>query len=318
MVSVVMTTYNGEKYILEQLESIVFQTTSVDEIIICDDCSCDNTIQILKRFSQDNPNVNIKIFQNQKNIGWKRNFIQAIQKAKGDYIFLADQDDIWIADKVEKMLSVMIENPVIEILATNYYIYTENDQSYPKKHERKQVSNMKNDGSVHMVEIDKHFYIVGRPGCTYCIKKSFFNSCLKFWNESLAHDALLWIYGIMKQSLFIYEYRTIRFRRHNKSVTGHANFCLDQDERIAQADIIKGLVEKVYAECELQKAHKHIVEDFIKYEENRKEMFSNQSLKEYISIGLHYGGFIYSLKSYFKDFLIIMKGRINCFTHQNK
>ncbi len=76
MISVAMTTFNGEKYIEKQIESILNQSLSVDEIIICDDGSTDNTIELMKKY-------NVQIIQNKKNLGYKLNFKKAMEKCKG-------------------------------------------------------------------------------------------------------------------------------------------------------------------------------------------------------------------------------------------
>ena len=98
-ISVVMCTYNGENFIREQLDSILQQTVLADEIIIQDDCSTDSTYKILLEYAQKYPFI--KVYQNPKNIGINANFFDAISKAKGDYIAISDQDDIWNKYKLE-------------------------------------------------------------------------------------------------------------------------------------------------------------------------------------------------------------------------
>lgn len=93
MISVAMTTFNGEKYIEKQIESIIHQSLPVDEIIVCDDGSTDHTVELLKKYD-------VTLIQNFQNLGYKLNFKQAMEKCNGDYIFLCDQDDIWEKDKV--------------------------------------------------------------------------------------------------------------------------------------------------------------------------------------------------------------------------
>ena len=102
MISVCLATYNGEKYIKEQLLSIIKQLDENDEIIISDDGSNDNTISIIKNLDE-----RIKIVFNTKEKGYTKNFENAITHAKGKYIFLSDQDDIWIDNKVEIMMSYL-------------------------------------------------------------------------------------------------------------------------------------------------------------------------------------------------------------------
>lgn len=106
MISVALCTYNGEKYIAEQLYSILHQTVPIDEIVIVDDCSNDNTVKIINNIYNNYSSI-IKLFINDKNIGFIKNFEKAVSLCKGDYIFLSDQDDVWRKDKVERIINYM-------------------------------------------------------------------------------------------------------------------------------------------------------------------------------------------------------------------
>jgi len=94
-----MTTYNGEKYLKEQLDSIINQTYKNIEIIVQDDCSTDKTIDILNQYKK-----HITIYKNNTNLGYIKNFETLIQKTNGNFIALCDQDDIWEKDKIEILL----------------------------------------------------------------------------------------------------------------------------------------------------------------------------------------------------------------------
>ena len=102
-VSVVMCTYNGAKYIREQLDSIVRQTYPIHEIIINDDISTDETVDIVKEYMTRYDNIHLSI--NPKRLGAHPNFMVALGKATGDYIAISDQDDIWELTKIEKQMS---------------------------------------------------------------------------------------------------------------------------------------------------------------------------------------------------------------------
>jgi glycosyltransferase involved in cell wall biosynthesis len=104
-VSVVMCTFNGEKFINEQLDSILNQTYSLYEIIVQDDCSTDKTFEILKDYEKRFDIL--KVYKNIKNIGVHKNFLSAYLKATGDYIAPSDQDDIWEPNKVEFLLNII-------------------------------------------------------------------------------------------------------------------------------------------------------------------------------------------------------------------
>lgn len=98
--SVAMCTYNGERYLEDQLESIMDQTRPPDELVVCDDNSGDETPQILKDYKEDFPDT-IKLFFNHGTLGVTENFEQCIEKCKGDLIALSDQDDVWQPQKLE-------------------------------------------------------------------------------------------------------------------------------------------------------------------------------------------------------------------------
>lgn len=98
-VSVVMCTFNGEKYLKEQLDSILRQTYPILELIVQDDCSTDNTYSIVEEYAQKYPFI--KLFRNEKQLGVNQNFFSAMQRSKGELIAISDQDDIWEDNKLE-------------------------------------------------------------------------------------------------------------------------------------------------------------------------------------------------------------------------
>lgn len=102
--SVAMCTYNGARFIVEQLLSILHQTMHVDEIVICDDGSTDETLDIIEEI-QHQTSIRFIIIKNKTNFGFFRNFLQVISLCTGDIIFLSDQDDVWQSDKVEKIVN---------------------------------------------------------------------------------------------------------------------------------------------------------------------------------------------------------------------
>ncbi|MGO4002614.1 glycosyltransferase [Pseudomonas fluorescens] len=102
-VSVCIATYNGAGFIKEQLDSILMQIPATAEVLIGDDGSVDETISIVEGFNDPR----IRVIRNSSNLGYVRNFENLIGNARGDYIFLSDQDDIWPAGRVDKMISAM-------------------------------------------------------------------------------------------------------------------------------------------------------------------------------------------------------------------
>ncbi|MGN6495683.1 MAG: glycosyltransferase family 2 protein [Agriterribacter sp.] len=105
LVSIVLATYNGEKFLKEQLDSLISQTYPALEIIVVDDCSTDNTISIVRSFQQIN--THIKLYENEKVLGPAKNFEKGIRLSTGEYIALCDQDDVWMPAKIEKKMAII-------------------------------------------------------------------------------------------------------------------------------------------------------------------------------------------------------------------
>ena len=107
-VSIVLCTYNGIKFIEPQLSSIQKQTYGHLEIIIFDDASTDGTFQFLNEKALEDPRI--QLFQNETNVGYNTNFSRACLKAKGNYIAIADQDDVWEEKKIAVLVKALSED----------------------------------------------------------------------------------------------------------------------------------------------------------------------------------------------------------------
>ena len=120
-VSVCMGIYNGEKYIEEQLDSILRQTRRAEEVILCDDCSTDRTVEIVRLFIERNGlQESWRLYCNGENRGYPGNFYYVMGLCAGDVVFLADQDDVWAETKLERMCAVLEEHPEAEVLACKF------------------------------------------------------------------------------------------------------------------------------------------------------------------------------------------------------
>src|ERR1044071_372824 len=103
--SVAMCTYNGARFLRDQLNSIAAQSVPVQEIVICDDCSEDATCTVIESFAHRHPDI-VRLYRNRMRLGVSRNFAQAISLCRGDVILLSDQDDIWLPTKVERIAAL--------------------------------------------------------------------------------------------------------------------------------------------------------------------------------------------------------------------
>ena len=133
-ISVVMATYNGEKYLREQIDSILAQTYPIHELIIQDDCSTDNTVAIANEYAKRYPVV--KVFLNQRNSGLNQNFKTAVMRATGDFVAISDQDDVWYNDKLERQMATIGNRDVCCSAYSYEFLGKESVNNYPHNVER--------------------------------------------------------------------------------------------------------------------------------------------------------------------------------------
>ena len=207
--SIVMTTYNGIRYIEEQLESIVNQEREADEVLIFDDGSNDGTPEFIQKYIIKNKlNNTWKVIVNEENKGWRRNFVEGIWSSTGDLVFPCDQDDIWHKDKLKVMEDIMINNPQIKVLTTNVTNLYDNS-----KREQSSDQNEK----LEKVSWTKHIFKVDAPGCVFCIRKEIVEKSKNYYNVEYAHDDYFWKLGLFADGLYNYNKDMIDYRRHDDS-----------------------------------------------------------------------------------------------------
>jgi glycosyltransferase involved in cell wall biosynthesis len=200
-----MATYNGEKYIKEQIDSILVQLGENDEIIVSDDGSTDNTIEIIESYQDSR----IKIFRNSfKNL--ILNFEFTLNKAKGDFIFLSDQDDVWLLNKVEVNLGYLIKN---DIVVSNCKVVNQDLEVINKSFF--QLNNSKQGLISNLI---KNSYL----GCCLAFRKEILGKALPFPKNIPMHD--IWL-GFVSELFFkpkFIEEPLMLYRRHgaNESPTG--------------------------------------------------------------------------------------------------
>lgn len=124
-ISIAMATYNGERFLKEQLDSFSLQTRLPDELVVTDDGSSDNTLEILHSFQSTAP-FEVRIRRNSERLGTDKNFEKAVSLCSGDVIFLSDQDDVWFPGKIQRVVSHFAANPKIMVV-TNDQIVTDEE-----------------------------------------------------------------------------------------------------------------------------------------------------------------------------------------------
>lgn len=239
-ISLVLSTYNGGRFVREQLDSLIAQSRQFDEVLISDDCSTDNTPEVVAAYIEERGLEGWHLSVNKENKGWKRNFHELLLQASGDYVFLCDQDDIWLPEKVADMVGIMEMRHDIDLLACDVEpFYEEGSQRLTE------MQGELGDGRVEMVQVDDHAVYVQRPGCSYCIRRSFLSQIEPYWDETWAHDAVLWMLAEAKGSLALYRKPLVRFRRHEgnasarKTITRRSRI-VDIGDLISRVDKMEG------------------------------------------------------------------------------
>lgn len=301
--SVAIATYNGAQYILEQLESIVNQTRIVDEVIITDDCSTDNTAEIIKKFIFDNNlSESWHFYSNEQNLGFAGNFKRAIYKCTGDVIFLCDQDDIWVKDRIEKMMSVMEENNNIGVLATKECKFRIDNEG------NSQYEDIVESLSLEEIKFTLRNRYLGAPGSAMCVKRNFVDKIATQWLPEMAHDDIIWEYSLLYKCLYWFDYISMYHRMHGNNVSGKHTH--SKDKRIKYLSALESRNKKLYklsvdADCE--KSQTRVYKNTYKMAEYRLQLIEKRRLFKIIPL-ICYLKYYYSKKSFLVEIAMALKG----------
>lgn len=216
MISVAMATYNGASYVEKQIKSILEQSLPIDELIVCDDCSLDETVKIIEHLSINDRRIKLHI--NKNNIGYISNFYQAISMTSGKYIFLADQDDVWEYNKVERMMHVLGELEA-EVLCTNFKIIDSQDKESNHSYI---IPEFIQNTSQPIKKIDFYELLYGNvaQGCTYCFSENIKNIFININNHEVIHDYQLMLIGAAFDKAFYLNEKLIKYRMHGENSIG--------------------------------------------------------------------------------------------------
>ena len=202
-ISVCMATYNGSKYVKEQLDSILNQLDAYDEVIISDDGSTDNTMEIIKSFNDERIRLYSNCFHN-----LNLNFEFTLKQASGEYIFLSDQDDVWLPGKVEEML-VALENHSLAcsdcfVVNSNLDIISSSLYRTTKKIKTGFWNN---------------FVICNYIGCCMAFRRSLLDKALPFPKGLICHDVWLGLVAEAFGTPVFINKQLIKYRRHSNNAS---------------------------------------------------------------------------------------------------
>lgn len=221
-ISVCMSTYNGEKYIQQQMYSILHQTRRPDEVIICDDASGDSTAEIIQRFIQDNRlEQSWKLYENTENRGYPANFYYAMSLCSGELVFLSDQDDIWHEKKLEQMSDVLEKHPEARVLCCKFGLINADGNNI---HSVMAPVHTGGTGNLRQITIEDVFYKCEWPGMVIAYRNDWYRAQVEertaHVTEKIPHDLLICARAAEEQGFFQMDEKLAYHRRHENNAGG--------------------------------------------------------------------------------------------------
>lgn len=215
-IDILLATYNGEKYLEEQLNSILTQNYSNFKLIISDDCSQDKTKEILEKY-QSHPQI--EIYYQEKNIGYMKNFEFLLQHVEHNLYMLCDQDDIWLSNKIEKTYAKMKEKQA-DLVFTDLEIIDETGKTISKSFNRKMEKIHK---ITKTLETNKIAYLYNTvTGCTILAKKQYLNQILPLPENTkyIIHDSWIALMTSISGKIAYLDEPTVLYRQHVENQVG--------------------------------------------------------------------------------------------------
>ena len=203
-----MCTYNGERFLNEQIDSILAQDYPICEIIICDDASTDNTFKIISEYQSQYPSL-IKAIKNNQNIGYIKNFKQAMSFCGGEYFALADQDDVWMDDKISVLVDAIGSADLVHsdasLIDQNGLLINTSYTNHANKKENKTYIQLFQKNIV--------------TGCTTLLKKDLYSKSYPFLN-TIPHDHWLALNAYDNNGIKYVDMVLVKYRQHDNNVLG--------------------------------------------------------------------------------------------------
>ena len=216
-IDVLLATYNGEKYIEEQIESILNQTYKNINLIISDDKSTDGTIEILKKY--ENKDERITAYFQKENLGYVKNFEFLLKQVKSNFYMLSDQDDVWLPEKIEKSMETLKMQDA-DLVFGDLEIVDEKLNTVNPSFGDFMLLNRKINKCIDSYEVNYLYNCV--TGCTILSKKKFLEKILPIPSNSkyLIHDYWIALIVALNGKLAYIPEKYIKYRQHGNNQVG--------------------------------------------------------------------------------------------------
>ena len=277
-IDILLATYNGEKYLKEQIDSILSQTYSNFRLIISDDCSQDKTRDILKEYEEKDNRITVYLQEN--NLGYVKNFEFLLSKVENEVYMLSDQDDVWLPDKVEKTYKKMKQEDA-DLVFTDLEVVNENLETiYPSYNDymllTRKIKKYKDD-------LRMQYLYNCITGCTLLAKKRFLSATLPIPTDSkyVIHDSWIGLVVSLHGKVEYLDEKTIKYRQHGNNQVG--------TDKISHKFRKLDDVRKLFIDVKLQlfttyvNNEKIFPQNLIKQNKEALEYFQMLKIKKYIN-----------------------------------
>ncbi|MEE1244507.1 MAG: glycosyltransferase [Acutalibacteraceae bacterium] len=281
-VSVALALYNGEKFIEKQLDTLRLQTVKPNQVVLCDDGSSDNTVNIVNEYiNKYSLGDSWKVCKNPQNLGYAKNFYHAMDLCDGDLIYLCDQDDIWKNDKIEKMNKVMEENPNISLLMCKGGVIGADDRELHGMMIKKADETEK----VTKISVEDIIRIFDWTGMLMCVRKEFFEQRKSIISEiSAPHDFVLALSAADCEQFYVYDYVGAYHRRHDNNAANEEHRIskiLNLKRKIRDIDNYNGYLYNVAnSNIEIQKNSMNMLEERLIKSQQRKQALEEKNIRK--------------------------------------
>lgn len=225
-ITVAMTTYNGARYIKQQLTSVYHQIRRPDEVVIIDDGSTDRTVEIINSFIAENDLKSWRVVENRENLGFIRNFRKAVSFAEGDVVFLCDQDDVWYEDKIESISNLFATRPDILAVNSSFTVIdgenNDSDAAGPRGKNNYGLIGQRLYRPLEKISLKTVMHRNISPGCTAAFRHEITDAYTRNTDCTLPHDYEMNLLAAAKDGLYFYNMPLVKYRIHDRNTLGFA------------------------------------------------------------------------------------------------
>lgn len=263
-IEILMATYNGEKYVGKQIDSIIHQTYENWKLLIRDDNSTDKTLEILKEYEKRDKRI--KVIEDKKgNLGFVKNFEELLNCSNEQWVMFSDQDDYWVENKIEKYVATLNANyndifgrPVL--VHSNSFICDDNLNIIKDEFINSSIANKYNE--------DSYYFAYFVQGSTVLINREIIDLALPFSKNVTVHDRYFHLLAeFLGKRIFINE-SLIKYRQHSNNKIG------------AKGSIITKILKKRYFHNE----DRELIIEIQKKYEKKLEIEKRKKIEKYLAV----------------------------------